>query len=192
MNQQAHLVNDTVGPRQLAIVTPLFAFAMAIFSLRIYSRVYPKYNLDASDYTNAMAVLAEAITYALFVAAVSFGFGRHSAFVTPERGVKILQSLYGIQVIGQPVPSLARISIACSLLRIPASPIWKAVLWVLIGLQAAALIANEIFILCHCRPIRAMWETVLNAQCVSQNAVLTIGYVYIGRHHKWGSSENIY
>ncbi|PVH98662.1 hypothetical protein DM02DRAFT_500358, partial [Periconia macrospinosa] len=59
----------STGLMAVAVLTPVFAMAILFFSL------------------------ASIISYALFVAAVSFGFGRHSYYITHENRIKIKQLL---------------------------------------------------------------------------------------------------
>lgn len=59
MGRQPPLVDDSIGPQNLAIITPLFSLGILLFVLRIYTRVTPIYKLNASDYTNAVAVVCE-------------------------------------------------------------------------------------------------------------------------------------
>lgn len=58
MDQQTPPVNDSVGTKSLAILTPILTLGILSFSVRIYSRVIPTYKLNASDYTNAIAVVS--------------------------------------------------------------------------------------------------------------------------------------
>lgn len=59
MDQDTHLPHDSLGPRALAIVTPLFIVAILVFSVRIYTHATPIYKLDASDYTISVAFVSK-------------------------------------------------------------------------------------------------------------------------------------
>ncbi|KAM5341938.1 hypothetical protein ACJ41O_014969 [Fusarium nematophilum] len=173
-------VDDSIGPRSLAIVTVIFGLGILLFLLRIYTRVIPTYKLNASDYMIIIAVIAEVITYSFFAAAVANGFGRHNYFVTPESRTTILKLLFGVIFTGLWVSTFARLSIACLLYSFTTSASWRAVLWFVIGFQGAMLIGSEIFQLLECRPVRAMWELVPDAQCMAQEDAWVIGYVFSG------------
>lgn len=54
-------------------------------------------------------------------------------------------------------------------------------LWFIMGFQIVALAASEIFQLLECRPVRAMWEPVVDAKCMPTQKVWVIGYVFVGR-----------
>jgi len=58
MGGETHLVDDSTGPRALVVVTVLFALALLCFSARIYTRVFPSYKLNASDFINSVAVVS--------------------------------------------------------------------------------------------------------------------------------------
>jgi hypothetical protein len=58
MNQQAeNLQNDSVGPKALTALTPLLAIGILFYAIRIYTRVVPKYKLNAADWACTMAVV---------------------------------------------------------------------------------------------------------------------------------------
>ena len=50
-------INDSIGPKNLYIITPVLALGILFYSVRIYTRVVPTYKLNSSDYTNSVAVL---------------------------------------------------------------------------------------------------------------------------------------
>lgn len=58
MGRQPPLVDDSIGPQNLAIITPIFSLGILLFLIRIYTRVTPIYKLNASDYTNTVAVVS--------------------------------------------------------------------------------------------------------------------------------------
>ncbi|KAL6409174.1 hypothetical protein AUP68_05545 [Ilyonectria robusta] len=62
MDQQAHLVNDSIGIRALAIVGSIFAVSVILYMLRIYVRVIPRYQLDGSDYCASFALVSSTPT----------------------------------------------------------------------------------------------------------------------------------
>src|SRR3954463_4774055 len=56
MGGEAHLVDDSTGPRALVATTVLLALALLCFSARIYTRIFLSYKLNASDFMNSFAV----------------------------------------------------------------------------------------------------------------------------------------
>ncbi|KAM5358814.1 hypothetical protein ACJZ2D_014955 [Fusarium nematophilum] len=179
MDQQAHLVDDSIGITSLAIVGSVFAVSVILFTLRIYVRVIPKYQLNGSDYFASCALVAEAITFSFFAAAVAFGLGRHSVFISREESTSILRCLYAIAVAGLWASALARISIAYLLLTLSTCHAGaRVIIWSMTLLQVGALLVTEIMTLLQCRPIRAMWEDVPGAQCQSIKTMQVGGYLY--------------
>lgn len=55
---QPHPVNDSNALGNLPIVMTIFGLSLFVFAIRIYTRVCPKYKLDASDYTLSIAVVS--------------------------------------------------------------------------------------------------------------------------------------
>ncbi|KAH7309230.1 hypothetical protein BKA65DRAFT_575973 [Rhexocercosporidium sp. MPI-PUGE-AT-0058] len=80
MDTESPLVDDSRGPHALLIVTLLLTLALLCFSARIYTRAFPTYKLNPSNYMNSFAIFAELVTFSLFTASVNAGFGRHSVF----------------------------------------------------------------------------------------------------------------
>lgn len=124
--------------------------------------------------------VAEIITYSLFAAAVANGFGRHNDYISPENTISILKCLFGVITTGLWVSTFARLSIAWLLHSFSMSKSWKMLLWFIMGFQIVTLAASEIFQLLECRPVRAMWEPVDNAECMPMQKVWVIGYVFVG------------
>ena len=181
MDQQTQrLPNDSVGPKTLAIITPILAVGILFYSVRIYTRVVPRYKLNAADWASTIAVAAGVITYALFAVAVSFGFGKHSIYVSHESDTKILQCLFGVILTGLWATSFSRVSVAFLLLDFAPSRIWKFVLWFLIIFQIIALLAMELVEFFQCKPVRAFWEDVPGEKCSAPSMLWTLGYVYTG------------
>jgi hypothetical protein len=55
---QPRRANDSNAWDDLAIAMTVLGLSLIIFAIRIYTRVYPKYKLDASDYTLLVAVVS--------------------------------------------------------------------------------------------------------------------------------------
>jgi hypothetical protein len=125
--------------------------------------------------------LIEVIVYSLFIASVASGLGRHSYDVSPEQGVKTLRYVYVVILMSTLVPALARISVGCLLLKFASTKVWRVIIWFTIGIQAACIIATEIFQLIQCRPIDAHWEEVPDARCLNAQQIWICGYATIGK-----------
>ncbi|KAN0096715.1 hypothetical protein V8E51_015520 [Hyaloscypha variabilis] len=183
MNQQAPPDgNTTTGPKALAIISIVFAMAIMFYSLRIYTRLRPAKKLDTSDYFISGAVVAEIIVFSAMVAAVTKGFGRHNYYLTAKDKVNIFRCLFCIEVLGLWVLSLARISVACMLLRLDKALFtsWKVILWIAIIFQLGAAFGSNICQFIRCRPLHAMWDVVPHAKCWDPIESWIYGYVFAG------------
>ncbi|KAH8728547.1 hypothetical protein GQ44DRAFT_675982 [Phaeosphaeriaceae sp. PMI808] len=183
---QPHLVNDSIALDGLAIVMTLFGLSLFVFAIRIYTRVYPKYKLDASDYNLSIAVISRKadsvvtkdndlmrqpfaiLAHSLYITAVSQGLGRHTVFVPPDHAVKILRYMFIIQLAWTFATCFARISVACMLLPFAISRAWELAIKTVIGVQILLFISNSSYALAKCRPLRAAWENVPDKKCVGE------------------------
>lgn len=84
-------------------------------------------------------------------AAISKGFGRHNAYVSKENQGTIRRYLVGVFMSGVPASCLARVSIACMLLRLTTSRIWRGILKATIVLQVLVILVYEVsqFVQCN-------------------------------------------
>ncbi|KAH9205238.1 hypothetical protein DL95DRAFT_238465, partial [Leptodontidium sp. 2 PMI_412] len=167
----------STGQKALYILAPIVAIGILLYLLRIFTRIIPRRKMNSSDYMSTFAVLAATITYILLAKAVSHGLGRHSIYITPENKIRILQYLYGVLIVGLLTSVFSRISVACLLLELQSSKMWKAVLWVTIAFQIVSLISTLPLEVSQCRPIRAYWEPVAGRKCISPAVMWTLGYV---------------
>ncbi|KAK0610832.1 hypothetical protein B0T14DRAFT_570765 [Immersiella caudata] len=155
-----------VGVKALAVLVPLFVVAMTVYLVRIWTRCRPKYRLNAADYTISVAILAETICIILTAVAASRGYGRPRAFLSADEIDNIGRTTFPIFIIALWASAFARISICCLLLKITQERMWKIVLWINIVFQCLAFSSLDILQLLQCRPIRANWSFVPDAQCL--------------------------
>ncbi|PVH97399.1 hypothetical protein DM02DRAFT_533289 [Periconia macrospinosa] len=172
---QPHLVNDSIAIDDLAIAMTFLGLSLIVFAIRIYTRVYPKYKLDASDYTISVAVPFIILAHSFYAAAVSQGLGRHTVFVPPANMKNILLYMFIIPLAWGFATAFARISVACMLLPLAISRAWKLALKAVIGVQILTIVMNLIFKFATCRPLRASWETVPDRKCWSDEVGLRNG-----------------
>ncbi|PVH96846.1 hypothetical protein DM02DRAFT_658845 [Periconia macrospinosa] len=50
------VAHGSIAPDDLTVVMTFLALSLVVFAIRIFTRVYPKYKLDASDYDVSIAV----------------------------------------------------------------------------------------------------------------------------------------
>jgi hypothetical protein len=111
--------------------------------------------------------LAETIAIILTIVAVSIGYGRPRSLLSVDERETIGRTTFPIFIISLWASAFARISICCLLLNITQERVWKIVLWVNIGFQCLAFASLDILQLLQCRPIRANWMFVPDAQCLA-------------------------
>ncbi|RYP89952.1 hypothetical protein DL770_003910 [Monosporascus sp. CRB-9-2] len=162
-------------------VSLLFAVALMAYGVRIYSRVRSSARLTVPDYVITIALLSELITFVSLLVAIHFGLGRYDYYLSPADFVKIMKCLSALGFIAFWASSLARVAIGGMLLRFSISKAWRIVIWALILIQFAMAIGADIFQLLQCRPIRAMWEPVPDAQWmgIASDLVFAIMPVFI-------------
>ncbi|KAK0716822.1 hypothetical protein B0T26DRAFT_707348 [Lasiosphaeria miniovina] len=168
------------GPRAMAILVPLFALALAVYALRIWTRARPKYRLNASDYTVSIAVLAETIVLVLTAVAVARGYGLPKKLLSPDNAETVGRTTFAVYMIALWAAAFARISVSCLLLNIAQERAWRIVLWGFIVIQALTLAAFDIIELVQCSPIRAMWAVVPNARCLNPDKVWIVVCFFAG------------
>ena len=100
--------------------------------------------------------------WALVLAAIPHGYGRHDFYVPPEERNKAGLVLYSSQVPWSWGVGLSKISIAFMLLRIKHSLRWKTFLYAMIIIQAASAISANIVQFSACRPLAAMWDPLIS------------------------------
>jgi hypothetical protein len=123
-------------------------------------------------------------------AAVTKGFGCHNYYLTTKDKVNIFRCLFCIEVLGLWVLSLARISVACMLLRLDKamSTSWKVILWIAIVFQLGAAFGSNICQFIRCRPLHAMWDVVPHARCWDPIESWIYGYVFAGKRIRYTRS----
>lgn len=104
--------NDNLAPVHLAIVLPLYAVAVIVWSLRTWTRVYPRFAMTAPDYLITVAMACQTASLALYFVATRHGFGRHNDYISARDEFMIHRYLLGVYMTGVVVSAFARISIA--------------------------------------------------------------------------------
>ncbi|KAK0710821.1 hypothetical protein B0H67DRAFT_265765 [Lasiosphaeris hirsuta] len=168
--------DNSVGLATLAVVVPLFTLAIIVYSIRIRTRMRPKYRLNAADYTITIAFLAEALSIALTIAAVANGFGRPAQHLSDKEKEIIGITTFIVFIVAFWASSFSRISVACLLLQFTPYKVWRALLWTTIVLQVVLLISCDIVELVQCRPIRAIWADVDDAECLPAESLWNSAY----------------
>jgi hypothetical protein len=118
------------------------------------------------------------IGFAFEAAACANGVGRHIYYLSAEQLSLAMHYLFVMYCVWVIAVGLVRISAACLLLRIIDTHFWRLTLWTLITIQTLSIIAASILQLIECRPLRAMWDVVEDAQCWTPAQMHIWSYVY--------------
>ncbi|KAK0652537.1 hypothetical protein B0T16DRAFT_406357 [Cercophora newfieldiana] len=166
-----------IGHRALAICLPLFAVAVIVYAVRIWTRIRPKSRLNAADYTITVAFIAETISITLTIVAVASGFGRPTHLLSTEDIEVIGVSTFIVFIVGYWASTFARVSIALLLISIIQKKVWRGFLWSIIVFNILVLAAMNTAQLFQCRPLRAVWASVPDAKCMPPETIWNIGYI---------------
>ncbi|KAH9207946.1 hypothetical protein DL95DRAFT_312816 [Leptodontidium sp. 2 PMI_412] len=157
--------DTSIAPRTLLVSGTILAAAFTIYSVRVYTRLRPKYNLHMEDYLVTLAMAMMVITFSLTAVACQYGLGRYDYYVSPEDRSRALHYTFVFGQLGPWASTFIRISVAFMLLRFKTSQIWRRILWVAIIFQVLATAGGSIASLCQCSPLRANWDAVPDARC---------------------------
>ncbi|KAK0622683.1 hypothetical protein B0T14DRAFT_564112 [Immersiella caudata] len=176
--------SDDRGPKLLAVITPLFAFALIVYLARIWTRMRPKFALTPADYAITIAMVSKALNLAFMAVAIHHGFGKHMSDI--PNGIPgiitVSNHVLGCWITGVLTSGFARISIAFLLLSITSSRRWRILLWSTIALQALFMLSYVVVQLVQCKNTisnksRAGGGT--NSQCFGRTSVLVFSIVSV-------------
>jgi len=102
------------------------------------------------------------------VTAVVEGLGRQQYYVDANTQLTISKLLIPSQVLGLWAIGLTRISVACMLLYLPVSRVWKVVLQMTVVIQVAVIIVSTILPFVRCFPLSANWQSSSHTKCWTQ------------------------
>ena len=108
--------------------------------------------------------MASVTQFAIFIAAVPHGVGRHSFYIDPEDAFLARRLLYFSQLWSGWGVALAKISIALLLLRLKTGRGWRIFLYAMVAVQLAAAVHANAMQLAACRPISAGWRLETTAE----------------------------
>ncbi|GAB7351572.1 hypothetical protein MBLNU459_g2195t1 [Dothideomycetes sp. NU459] len=157
--------------------------ALALYVTRMWTRTRPVNNLGWDDLTVSGAMLLAITQLAFSGLSCKYGVGRHSYYVKPENATKALHAGVSSQPICVWAICLAKISVACVLLRLKRSPAWQWFLYIAIVVQLGSAIAANVAQLIQCTPMSALWDVKLAAlpttHCWNPNQIQASAYVNV-------------
>lgn len=92
------------------------------------------------------------------VQATQYGMGRHNYYIPAEEQINAGRILYIVQPIWIWVVAFIKISMACMLLRILRSTIWRLFLYAMIGLVSPSTSSFMLILLLQYQPVSAFWN----------------------------------
>lgn len=116
-----------------------------------------------------------------------------SYYVSAHNQKIAFQCLFAQQILWCFATALVRISVACSLLRLGTSRLWRWSLYGMIVLQIVTYLGFLVFLLGHASDIRANWEPVPTATWWDRTYEVTYGWVANGeldtKYFRFGRSN---
>ncbi|KAK1828755.1 hypothetical protein QBC39DRAFT_415621 [Podospora conica] len=169
--------DENISPVHLAIVLPFYAVAVIVWSLRIWTRLWPRFTMTTTDYLITIAMACKTVSLAFYIVAIGHGLGRHNHYIGPHDTFMIHRYLLGVYMTGVVVSAFARISIAVLLLRFTTARAWRVAIWAIIAAQVGYVVVYEIVQLVQCKSV-LMGEG--GSRCMSKAMVLTSTYILMG------------
>ena len=115
------------------------------------------------------------------MSAYHYGLGRHIFFIEPSNVPQAFKWLWAAEPTNLFAVFLVRLSISLFFLRL--IPPKKSYVWLIWG-TIAALTASDIFIsvdyFFQCRPIKKVWEPMIQRSCFGQNVQVAATWLYQG------------
>ena len=111
-------------------------------------------------------------------AAVSFGWGRYSYYLTPSQLEQALKCLFVVVFFWIIAVNSVRLSLACSLLRYYDGGIGRTVLWVIITMQILVPIGCIVYLVGQCRPLHSFWKPAETESCWSLRPQIISSWVF--------------
>ncbi|KAF2178183.1 hypothetical protein K469DRAFT_754691 [Zopfia rhizophila CBS 207.26] len=145
----------------------LFGIALTCFIVRIHTRLHIINRLYADDYAIFIAMLILIFEMPFVTVSCYYGLGRYEIYVSPENAIKAVYFLY-ISIFPLYIAIAAsRVSIGLTLLRLKKdSKSWTYIIWIVLWVQILQGLAFTVIQLVQCRPLRALWKTTPNMQCL--------------------------
>ncbi|PVI03907.1 hypothetical protein DM02DRAFT_695026 [Periconia macrospinosa] len=171
--------NDSIALRLLIPVGIIIGIGLPIYVARMYSRLRKNKKLSCDDYAITLAEICSIAGYTLVALSCKYGLGRHTIHVSPRDRYNALFYFSLQAIVWYFGVAGMKISVACMLLRMQRSATWKWILWIVISVQVIINVVAVIRSFTICTPIRAIWESVPNAKCVSTHGARAFAYAYI-------------
>ncbi|KAF4303603.1 hypothetical protein GTA08_BOTSDO09534 [Botryosphaeria dothidea] len=155
-----------------------FGVATITLALRFYVRACIRRYISIDDWLMLFGLALFIVEVLAGTLGAINGVGMHMQDVNPAnmKSALFYFALWQIFYVTSTVPIKA--SICISLIRIAVRPIYKRILWVLIGASIVSTIVALVVVFTMCRPMACTWDrTIEGCQCGTLENVITLSYV---------------
>lgn len=162
---------------------PIISFGIVALFLviaRIYTRLKRTQRLQIDDWLIVIAEPLSLTGICIAIAATAYGWGKPSAYFTPENRKETLRLQFALQTVWLITLWLVRLSVACSLLRFGTERVWRWPLYFIMGLQTLISASYLVIQFAECTPISSNWDTGVEAKCWNLGAIVNYGWAIAG------------
>ncbi|PVI01940.1 hypothetical protein DM02DRAFT_486339, partial [Periconia macrospinosa] len=150
----------------LAVVWTLYFVVVAVYGIRIYTRLRPLRSIWYIRWEDVTMTLTLTTQMGLLIGRVENGLGRQTSYVSPPNRKKAIHFQIISGVLWVISVGMCKISVAIMLLRFKQERRWKLFLYSLILVLLAGTIAICFISLLQCRPLAIMWDPkIVGAKC---------------------------
>ncbi|MCJ1481776.1 hypothetical protein MMC06_001935 [Schaereria dolodes] len=170
------------GTAPLVLAWTLGSTATVIVALRFYVKRYLKHTVGWDDYMAIAALLISIVDNAAFTKMFYAGIGRHAICVGEAAVYDTIKWSTIAQIIETVALMLVKLSVCLLLLRVieKTSRRMTQFLYVLMVFIVALHIVPFFLYVLQCRPLRAVWDPLVQGKCYSLHLVYRAAYVAIG------------
>ncbi|KAF2732679.1 hypothetical protein EJ04DRAFT_496567 [Polyplosphaeria fusca] len=172
--------DSNVSGTYVVPVTVLAVLTIGLVVLRIWTRVTRTRSMYVDDWLIGAAELLSLTNISLSYAAVSRGWGKPIATLTPADLTQNLKLQFAVQTTWILTLCLVRISVATSLLRFFPSLLWRLPLYTIIVLQSLISASYIVIQFAQCSPVSAAWEHVPDVKCWPVQPIINYGWAIAG------------
>ncbi|KAL8404697.1 hypothetical protein RB594_009528 [Gaeumannomyces avenae] len=170
--------NENRGPELLATSISLTALTLTIIGMRLYVRIKMINNLFTDDYLMVLSALFFVAMTALVVIQAEKGAGRHIEYIGKADFVAAQHANFATQPICLVSIGLARLSVACFLLRFASSRMFKWIIWAIMGLSVVLTLQGVLQTMLQCKPMEFVWNKSIPGQCMETSFLLASSLSY--------------
>ncbi|KAH7135116.1 hypothetical protein B0J11DRAFT_501962 [Dendryphion nanum] len=151
--------DSTTAPILLGVSGGLLFISITLLIARLWSRLRPTKSLQADDWLILGGTVLAIANYSIIVAAVGFGLGRRTRFVSFRRRRQVLTLIFISQTVWYWAITLVKLSVAALLFRVKrSSRPWRIFIYILMTILVLAALVQTAFQFLQCRPFSVYWD----------------------------------